>query len=122
MDVLQNKSRIRSAEKDRKFSTCKFADRVFDCATKKLHDVVTKGYWPEQAVPVQEQTGGMDAVINENKQTVLAAFMIYDSKLDILKCVSLGMGTKFIDQSSCTGNIGHKYSMRGFIGHFIVRY
>jgi len=108
MEVVGKKAPIRSAEKDRKFSTCKFADRVFLCATKKLHDIITNGYWPKKAVPLQEETEGKNSMMTDNKQTVLAAFMVYDSKVDVLKCVSLGMGTKFIDQSQpslCTGNI-----------------
>jgi hypothetical protein len=108
MEVVAKKARVRNAEKDRKYSTCKFADRVFLCVKKKLHDVIKKGYWPEQAAPLQEQTEVKDSMMKESKQTVLAAFMIYDSKVDVLTCVSLGMGTKFIDQSQqslCTGNL-----------------
>ena len=112
MEVIAKKARIRSAEKNRKFSSCAFADRVFLCATKKLEEIVSKGYWPQDAVPLREQTIDTEPLsMKDDKQTVLAAFMVHDSKTDVLKCVSLGMGTKFIDISQTSSGRGNNQNL-----------
>ena len=106
MSVTTQKRRLRNAEKHRKFSTCKFADRIYLCATKKLDDIVSKGYWPE-AVSVGRGTDSIHDTTgtHESQQNVLAAFIIHNTNLDTLKCISLGMGTKFVDKQ---GNIDDK--------------
>ena len=102
MDVTCKKARLRHAEKDRKYSTCKFADRVFHCVTKQIDDIITKGYWPKEAAPYRlKNTGDKGSTVNkQGHQTVAAAFIIHNSKHDILKCISIGIGTKFIDKSN----------------------
>merc|ERR1712061_361240 len=97
MEIPSKKARIRKAEKDRKFSTCQFADRVFHCVTKQLDQIVQKGHWPEEALPYRNIIGNDIESKLERQQAVLAGFLVYDKKIDLLECVSLGMGTKFID-------------------------
>ena len=99
MNVEAKKIRLRNAEKDRNYSTCQFADRVFFCATKKLDDIIAKGHWPLEAAPsraVAETNGAKKR--NERHQTVVAAFIIHDSSSDNLECASWGGGTKFLEQ------------------------
>ena len=112
MDEPNKKKRIRNAEKNRKFSTCKFADRIFFCVTNKLDDIIKRGHWPEKAIPMN-QSSKKSANPNEGNQTVIAAFLIHDSKYDVLECVSLGIGTNFVDKkriASHGGNFDCKFS------------
>ena len=111
MNVHKTNARLRSAEKNRKFSTCKFADRVFLCVTKKLDDIVAKGHWPEEAAPYRGIHNRTDAKSrNKTPQTVLASFLIHNSKSDVLECVSVGMGTKFVDNKQ--GNLTTAYKLK----------
>ena len=98
MNIEAKKIRLRNAEKDRKYSTCQFADRVFSCATKKLDDIIAKGHWPREAAPSRAIGETYEAKRNERHQTVVAAFIIYYSSSDTLECASLGVGTKFLEK------------------------
>ena len=98
--MTAKKIRLRNAEKDRKYSTCQFADRVFLCATTKLDDIIAKGHWPREALPSRAIGETYEVKkINEGHQTVVAAFIIHNSSSDELECVSLGVGTKFIAET-----------------------
>ena len=92
------KFHLRNAEKDRKFSTCKFADRIFVSVKNKIDDIIKRGHWPETAIPFN-QSPKQYLSENESRQTVIAAFLIHNSKIDVLKCVSIGIGTKFVDKT-----------------------
>ena len=105
MESLPKKTRIRNAEKDRKFSTCKFADRVFHCVTEQLEHIIHQGYWPKEASPYKTNIDHEIDSKDEKQQTVLAAFLIHDAKADVLQCVSLAMGTKFLDSYSINSQI-----------------
>ena len=96
METLSKKACIRNAEKDRKFSTCKFADRIFHCVTKQLDHIIQKDYWPKKASPYRKNIEHEIEPKDEKQQTVLAAFLIHNAKTDILQCVSLALGTKFL--------------------------
>ena len=128
MELPTKQTRLRNAEKHRKFSTCKFADRIFLCATKKLEDIIAQGHWPEVASPCKGIHNSFDSISkNERQQTVVAAFVIHDSKSDILECVSLGMGTKFVDYKRITnrkGNLMARCNLKcgSPFQHLIVKY
>ena len=97
--MATKKIRLRNAEKDRKYSTCQFADRVFFCATTKLDEIIAKGHWPREALPSRAIGETYEVKKrNEGHQTVVAAFIIHDSSSDNLECASLGVGTKFIEE------------------------
>ena len=102
MEHNSKRPRIRHAEKDRKFSSCKFADRVFHCVMEQLENIVEKYNWPTESLPNRKNIENENQSKNERQQSVLAAFLIHDNENDLLKCVSLGMGTKFLDNDVCT--------------------
>ena len=78
---------------------------VFHCVTKQLDQIVQRGHWPEEALPYRNIIGNDIESKLERQQAVLAGFVVYDKKIDLLECVSLGMGTKFID-GHLTNQIG----------------
>ena len=104
MEHSCKRPRIRHAEKDRKFSSCKFADRVFHSVMVQLENIVEKYNWPTESLPYRKNVENESESKNERQQSVLAAFLIHDNKSDLLECVSLGMGTKFLDNDACTNN------------------
>ena len=99
-EVTSKKARVRKAEKDRKFSTCKFADRIFLCVVTKLDEVVKAGYWPQDAVTFRLNAAGsiVPTTTNTGNQNVTAAILLHDSQTDQLQCLSIGIGTKFIEK------------------------
>ena len=113
MEHNSKRPRIRHAEKDRKFSSCKFADRVFQCVIKQLENIVEKYNWPTESLPNRKNVETENESKSGRQQSVLAAFLIHDNENDLLKCVSLGMGTKFLDNDVCTN------SQRGMHNEFL---
>ena len=101
MEHNSKRPRIRHAEKDRKFSSCKFADRVFHCVIERLEIIVENYNWPTELLPNRKNVENKNESNTERQQSVLAAFLIHDNESDDLKCVSLGMGTKFLDNDVC---------------------
>ena len=99
-EVTSKKARVRKAEKDRKFSSCKFADRIFLCVVTKLDEVVKAGYWPQDAVTYRLNAAGsiVPTTTNTGNQNVTAAILLHDSQTDQLQCLSIGIGTKFIEK------------------------
>ena len=98
MDGGHAEKHLRHAEKNRKFSTCKFADRVFCCVTSKLDNITHKGYWPSEAVPSRGMKNKSILIGSQTfRQAVVAAFVLYNSSTDQMECISIGVGTKFLD-------------------------
>ena len=81
-EVTSKKARVRKAEKDRKFSSCKFADRIFFCVVTKLDEVVRAGYWPQDAVTYRLNAAGsiVPTTTNTGNQNVTAAILLHDSQ------------------------------------------
>ena len=100
MEVTSKKARVRKAEKDRKFSSCKFADRIFLCVATKLDEIVKAGYWPQDAVTyrLNAAESTVPTTTNAGNQNVTAAVLLHDSQTDQLQCLSIGIGTKFIEK------------------------
>ena len=100
MEVTSKKAPVRKAEKDRKFSSCKFADRIFLCVATKLDEIVKAGYWPEDAVTYRLNAAEsmVPTTTNPGNQNVTAAILLHDSLTDQLQCLSIGIGTKFIEK------------------------
>ena len=99
-EVTSKKARVRKAEKDRKFSSCKFADRIFLCVATKLDEIVKAGYWPQDAVTYRHNVADsmVPTTTNVGNQNVTAAILLHDSQTDQLRCLSIGIGTKFIEK------------------------
>ena len=123
--VLKDATPIRDAEKTRPFSTCDFADRVFDSVVNKLTNLSPrfleniKRNSEDKADTVEEKKSdvnvdnwdGSDAFSDTfstfNKlfgdtQTVCAGIVSYDSVTDELETVAIGVGTKFIENDTNT--------------------
>ena len=116
---------IRNAEKTRPFSTCDFADRVFDSVVNKLTNLSPrfleniKRNSEDKADTVEEKNSdvnvdnwdGSDALSDHfstfnqlfgDTQTVCAGIVIYDSITNELETVAIGVGTKFIENYTNT--------------------
>ena len=130
--VLKVTTPVRNAEKTRPFSTCDFADRVFDSVVNKLTDLsprflekMRKKRNSENKVDMVEEKDS-DANVTADKcvtadssdafsdkfstfdelfgdtQTVCAGIVSYDSVTDELETVAIGVGTKFIENDTNT--------------------
>ena len=106
---IANKSPVRNAEKTRPFSTCDFADRVFDSVVNKLTNLSPR--FLEKMKRKSGDKDGSDAfcdkfsTFNElfgDTQTVCAGIVSYDSVTDKLETVAIGVGTKFIENDTNT--------------------
>ena len=114
---------VRNAEKTRPFSTCDFADRVFDSVVNKLTDLSPrfleniKRNSEDKADTVDGKNSDVDdwdgsdafsdkfSTFNElfgDTQTVCAGIVSYDSVTDELETVAIGVGTKFIENDTNT--------------------
>ena len=121
--VLKVATPVRNAEKTRPFSTCDFADRVFDSVVNKLTNLSPrfleniKRNSEDRTDAVEEKNSdannwdGSDAfsdkfsTFNElfgDTQTVCAGIVSYDSITDELETVAIGVGTKFIEKDTNT--------------------
>ena len=93
LPINSKTAKVRHAEKDRKYSTCAFADRV---AIEVIDTYKTA---------VTTHQGQFEA---PKGQTVLAGFCQYDKANDSLICVSFGVGTKYRKYRDVSGAISPK--------------
>ena len=123
--VLKVATPVRNAEKTRPFSTCDFADRVFDSVVNKLTNLSPrflekmKRNSGDKADTVEEKNSDINvdnwdgsdgfsdkfSTFNElfgDTQTVCAGIVSYDSVTDELETVAIGVGTKFIENDTNT--------------------
>ena len=124
--VLKVATPVRNAEKTRPFSTCDFADRVFDSVVNKLTALSPrflekmKRNSEDKADTVEEKDSEINncesadsfdafsdkfSTFNElfgDTQTVCAGIVSYDSITDELETVAIGVGTKFIENYTNT--------------------
>ena len=93
LSIDSKTTKVRHAEKDRKYSTCAFADRVASKVIETYKTVLTTNQSQIEA---------------PKGQRVLAGFCQYDRAHDSLVCVSFGVGTKYRKYRDVSGAIAPK--------------
>ncbi|CAD7945349.1 unnamed protein product [Amoebophrya sp. A120] len=95
---------LRHAEKERKFSTCSFADRVCNCVlscyrTQREDQELFPGLLAPAAPWSSSSEATSELLLQSSKaflkQTCIAGFVLFDSEANEMRCVSFGVGTKF---------------------------